>query len=402
MVSPTLATLIKNDTHSIANGIDAVPLTLIPEHRPERALRLRRQLMAVYSYCLVAIGVLAGMHLALFDPNMPFVTIFGALLLFNAIIFFIVRAGWTEILRDPSMTKLQMFAGIVLITFILHYCGEMRGAMMGIYFMVMTFGIFALPRREMIFMAVIEVICFFSLQGVEWWLGTHQAPQLVMGQSGVLVIGLAWFVYVGGYIHNLQMRIREQRESLTLTQSELERSNLRLQDAMTKLERIAIRDELTGLYNRRHLLERLEEQLSLAERAQQPLYLAIIDLDHFKQVNDRYGHAAGDLVLKQFASFAREQLRRSDLIARYGGEEFIITFCEGNEEDIVAVLERLRQRFAAHSFDTIAKGLNVSFSAGISGRQDNDKPEHIIQRADEALYQAKAKGRNCLVAHSLH
>lgn len=376
-----------------------MPLTLIPEHRPERALRLRRQLMAVYSYCLVAVGVLGGMQLNLFDHSMPFASIFGALLLFNAIIFILVRSGWTEILRDPSLTKLQMFAGILLITFILHYCGDMRGAMMGIYFMVMTFGIFALPRSEMIFMAVIEVICFFCLQGVEWWLGTHQSLQLIMGQSGVLVIGLAWFVYVGGYIHNLQMRIREQRESLTLTQSELEQSNLRLQDAMTKLERIAIRDELTGLYNRRHLLERLEEQLSLAERGHQPLFLALIDLDHFKQVNDRYGHAAGDLVLKQFANIAREQLRRSDFIARYGGEEFIITFCEGCEEDIVAVLERLRQRFAAYTFDTIAPGLGISFSAGLSTRQDGDKPEHIIQRADEALYQAKARGRNCLVAY---
>jgi diguanylate cyclase (GGDEF)-like protein len=313
----------------------------------------------------------------------------------------VVRAGWTEILRDPSMTKLQMFAGILLITFILHYCGDMRGAMMGIYFMVMTFGIFALPRREMIFMAVIEVICFLCLQGVEWWLGDHRAPQLILGESGVLVIGLAWFVYVGGYIHNLQMRIREQRESLTLAQSELERSHLKLQEALATLERIAIRDELTGLYNRRHLLERLEEQLSLAERGRQPLFLALIDLDHFKQVNDTYGHAAGDLVLRQFASLAREQLRRSDFIARYGGEEFIITFCEGNEEDIVAVLERLRKRFADHSFDTLAKGLAVSFSAGISRCQPGDRPEHIIQRADEALYQAKTKGRNCLVVHQL-
>src|SRR5690606_36620769 len=133
-----------------------------------------------------------------------------------------------------------------------------------------------------------------------------------------------------------------------LAQSELERSHLKLQEALAKLERIAIRDELTGLYNRRHLLERLEEQLSLSERGHQPLFLALIDLDHFKQVNDTYGHAAGDLVLKQFAGLAREQLRRSDFIARYGGEEFIITFCEGCEEDIVAVLERLRQRFAAY------------------------------------------------------
>jgi diguanylate cyclase (GGDEF)-like protein len=374
-----------------------VVLTVIPKHHPERALRLRRQLMAIYSYCLMAIGVLAGMHQGLFSTNMPFATIFGVLLLFNVIVFIVTRAGMTEILRDPSLTKLQIFAGMLLITVILHYCeGSMRGAMMGIYFMIMTFGIFALPRKEMIYMAAVNVLCFLTLLAVEQLTGEHQPLQLMLGEVGVLAMGLAWFIYVGGYIHNLQARIREQRETLALAQSELEHSNSRLQVAMGKLERLAIHDELTNLYNRRYLLERLNEQLSLAERTHSPLHLAMIDLDHFKQVNDRFGHAAGDIVLKDFADLAREQIRRSDFVARYGGEEFIISFCEGSVEDIIAVLERLRQRFTRLGFDKIANGLSVSFSVGISSFHPGDTADSLIARADGALYQAKADGRNCI------
>lgn len=371
---------------------------LIPSQPPERALRLKRQLMAVYSYCLIAVGFAIGMHVGLIDTNMPFALIFGILLLFNLTVFFAIRSNLTALLRDPSLTGLQVFAGGVLVTVLVHYCGPMRGIVMSLYFMVMTFGIFALSRRDMVLMALASIVCYSTLLVFESSV-LHQArdSNLILGELGVLALGLSWFVYVGGYIHNLQMRIREQRESLALAHGNLEHSNTQLQAAMAKLERIAIRDELTGLYNRRHLLERLEELLSHADRTHAPLYLALLDLDHFKQVNDRYGHAAGDLVLRQFAELARQKLRRSDFISRYGGEEFIIVFTEGKYEDVADALERLRHSFAAQTFDSIESGLSVTLSAGITDRFEGDTCESIIQRADEALYRAKAEGRNRVV-----
>lgn len=102
----------------------------------------------------------------------------------------------------------------------------------------------------------------------------------------------------------MQTRVRDQRENL--------------RDAHRRLEAIAVRDDLTGLYNRRHFLERLEEEISLANRNHTSLYLAIIDLDHFKQVNDNHGHHSGDEVLSRFGRIASQSLRKSDLLARYG------------------------------------------------------------------------------------
>lgn len=371
---------------------------LIPDQLPERALRLRRQLMAVYSYLLIALSFLVGIQLKLIPADMPVGTIFGVLLAFNAIVFMAVRSGWTELLRDPSMTFLQVLAGEVLVTVLLHYCGDLRGIVMSLYFLVMTFGIFALSRGSMVLIAIAVVVCYCLLLLFESAvLGQSRDAGLAFAEISVLSLGLAWFVYVGGHIHNLQMRIRDQRESLATAHSSLEHTNQQLQETMARLERIAIRDELTGLYNRRHLLERLDEFLSHAERTHSPLHLALIDLDHFKLVNDRYGHAAGDMVLKHFADLARQKLRRSDFISRYGGEEFIVVFPEGKLEDVHDALDRLRFAFATHCFDKIESGLSVTLSAGITPRFEGDTCERIIQRADEALYRAKAEGRNRIV-----
>lgn len=367
---------------------------LIPKEQAHLALRLRRQLMAFYSYCIVAFTFALAAHQHIVAADLPIFLIFGTLLAFNSIIFVLIRSGWTSLFQDPSFTKLQVFVGILLITVLIHYGGTLRGPLLSLYFMVMMFGIFAMSRREMMGMSVAAIVCFALLYIVEATIGHHHSFQTFLGEISVLLFGSVWFVYVGGYISNLQVRIREQRESLEIAQSELSQSNRQLQSALAKLERIAIRDELTGLYNRRHLMERLNELIGMAERNRYQLHLAIIDLDHFKLVNDKYGHAAGDKVLRQFADIATQTLRRSDFIARYGGEEFVIVFNEGTPDAIMAALERLRQRFSEYKFDKIDPALTVSFSGGVSTLHANDAPDDIIQRADKVLYQAKAEGRN--------
>ena len=187
---------------------------------------------------------------------------------------------------------------------------------------------------------------------------------------------------MGGYIHNLQNRVRDQRENL--------------RDAHSRLEAIAVRDDLTGLYNRRHFLERLEEELSLANRNHTPLYLAIIDLDHFKRVNDNYGHHSGDEVLSRFARIASQGLRKSDLLARYGGEEFVVLFPHATEAACEAALERLRRRFAEQGY-SFASDIKTTFSAGLTAFQPGETADQLIKRADSALYEAKSRGRNQVV-----
>lgn len=255
--------------------------TLIPPHPVERAIRLRRQTMAMYSYLLLWFGTFMGVQLSAFSPSTPHVALFAGLYGINLVFFLLIRSGFSERLRDPSLTIWQMAVGIILTTCILHYSRELRGAMLSIYFMVMTFGVFSLDRRRMLAMAGFVMLCFSVMQGYEWLYNPHSVIfSYLIGHWVILLLCMVWFVYMGGYIHNLQSRVREQRE--------------RLRQAHRELTAIAIRDDLTGLYNRRHFLERLDEELARSERKHTPLHLAILDLDHFKRVNDHFGHHAGD------------------------------------------------------------------------------------------------------------
>ncbi|WP_348680452.1 GGDEF domain-containing protein [Alcanivorax profundi] len=354
--------------------------TLIPSNPPERAIRLRRQFMALYSYLLLWVGTFLGVQLSAFEPGTPHALIFGWLYGINALFYLMIRSGCSERLKDPSLTFLQMATGILATTAILYFSRELRGAMLSIYFMVMTFGVFALDRRGLMLMALFTLTCFTGLQVFELSTSPHSVVfSYLIGHWIILALGLCWFIYVGGYIHNLQTRVRDQRESL--------------REAHERLSAIAIRDELTGLYNRRHFLERLDEEMSLAERNGSALHLAIIDLDHFKQVNDQYGHAAGDEVLCRFSNLASQGLRRSDLLARYGGEEFVVLFPHASKQACMAAMERLRDAFASQDFG-FSGAMQTSFSAGLAAYQKGESAESFTHRADTALYEAKAAGRN--------
>ena len=369
---------------------------MIPPQKNNRQLRLRRQRMALYSYLLIWAAIMLGIEMGHFEPDTPHRWLFGLPMAANGLFFLLLASGYSERFKDPSLTVPQMIVGVLLITALLHYSREMRGALMAIYFMVMTFGVFALPRRRMIMMALFVLGCFVGLEVWEY----HEAPEaklvtLTIGHFGVLALGLAWFVYVGGHIHNLQQRNREQRSSLRAQQRHLERINRQLQNAMTRLEDVAIRDSLTDLFNRRHFMERIDEEFSRASRRRSPLHLALIDLDHFKQINDTWGHQAGDQVLVRFAETARNTLRRSDLVARYGGEEFVILFTDGQASDIRQVLERLRASLSALHFGG-QPGFTVTLSAGLASWQPGDTVDSLFHRADQALYRAKQAGRNRL------
>jgi len=161
------------------------------------------------------------------------------------------------------------------------------------------------------------------------------------------------------------------------------------------LYELATRDSLTGLANRRHFMDVGNRELVLASRSGRPLSVAMLDLDHFKSVNDTYGHAVGDLVLKRFASLALATLRSSDIVGRIGGEEFALILREMSPFDASAVAEKLRAAAAADR----SEGLPVfTVSIGISVANANDRSlDDVLRRADKALYAAKVEGRNRVV-----
>ena len=187
------------------------------------------------------------------------------------------------------------------------------------------------------------------------------------------------------------------RESERMRQ-ELEGANEELLEAYRELKRnetriheLMLRDPLTGVYNRRALSQRLDEELSRSRRFGHPLGLLILDIDYFKQINDRFGHLAGDQVLIGIARFLRQQVRKSDFVARYGGEEFIILLPETGLEGARRFAERLRLAIAELDFEEIP---TPSVSIGVAVSREDDTPDRLLHRADEALYAAKRGGRN--------
>ncbi|MDR5853993.1 diguanylate cyclase [Caballeronia sp. LZ062] len=167
-----------------------------------------------------------------------------------------------------------------------------------------------------------------------------------------------------------------------------------LQSANTLLSAEARHDALTGALSRRYFLDTLRHEVELARSAGTPLSVAIADLDHFKQINDRYGHACGDRALEHFAEVCREQLRPSDAIGRLGGEEFGILLPQTSLADAQAVLERLRKRFHHEHCAHLPDDAVLSVSIGITEQASDDALEWILSRADLALYEAKSRGRD--------
>jgi two-component system, cell cycle response regulator len=166
-----------------------------------------------------------------------------------------------------------------------------------------------------------------------------------------------------------------------------------LRARMAELEEVSRIDMLTGLHNRRHLDEHLRASISAARRHGRTVGVLVIDVDHFKQVNDTYGHHAGDLVLREVANRLKSTMRTEDALGRWGGEEFIAVLTETPAEAIGMVAERMRRSVAASEFP-LEDGTCIRVTASIGYVHGDDEAERLVRRADDALYAAKAAGRN--------
>jgi diguanylate cyclase (GGDEF)-like protein len=175
----------------------------------------------------------------------------------------------------------------------------------------------------------------------------------------------------------------------------VEERTAELKEANATISRLAATDELTKLANRRSFNNSLASALSAARRHEYPLSMIMIDLDHFKKINDTYGHSEGDQVLKAFADVLRDMIRTEDIAARWGGEEFIIILPHTPCEASAALAERIRVAFEQYS--TRATPLALSASFGVVQLQAGEDSDSLIRRADDALYKAKHEGRNRVV-----
>jgi diguanylate cyclase (GGDEF)-like protein len=211
------------------------------------------------------------------------------------------------------------------------------------------------------------------------------------------------------YISQCSNLIRTHQDLITKFDSihsglhDIESNSQNLDEEMTRVHLLSLTDELTELPNRRALTQRMEDEVTRVQRYGYPLALAIIDLDEFKSINDRFGHAAGDAVLKHFAKNVLSVFRHHDTVARYGGEEFAVLLPNTDLDGALNALRKVRRQLE-ESNCFLDNGVEIStptFSAGIALFSPGESPDELIKRADMAMYRAKRTGRNRIEIHTM-
>jgi diguanylate cyclase (GGDEF)-like protein len=346
-------------------------------------IRLRATAYAASDY-FINVLLLSGFAAAgAVSPAVP-LTVLGIAVAFNAIFMGSIMSGLTRRFRDPSITGIQVLAA----------CG------------INLLGLVIAPQIAYMFIVNLFVplsyssLYFKQRAYLRTWLLLSCALGAVMlmaGQQAALAPStpierlLFWIVIAFALGRCLAINAEVSR-----LRARLQRNNHELADATAKLTDLASRDELTGLWNRREFMRLLQDESRRAVRNRTGFSVAMIDIDHFKQVNDRFGHLTGDKVLHEIACLFDEKRRATDTVARYGGEEFTVLLVNAKASTAMVALERLRNDVAQHDWPGIAPDLQLTISAGVAVWQPGETLTQVLNRADAALYQAKSDGRNCV------
>ena len=349
-------------------------------------LLLKRFGMALATYALTLVLCWLAVLFELYHAPLSIALISTALALLSQLgIFAVLRSGCNLKFRDPSLTAQQVLLALGWLTYLLAYMGSGRGPLLMMYVLVLLFGVFQLKPQVVTRCAA---FAFCSFAGLNLWEAYRQQladPALALLQVIALFFVLSWLCLFANYIQGLSQIMRNRRFALQAHQDTL-------RVMMRQLEAQAATDELTGLFNRRHFMLVAGRELAALLPGQQH-GLALIDLDHFKRINDTYGHAGGDRVLQTLAAVAQACLRDGDILARYGGEEFVLLLPNTDVDQFSACCERLREAFAqSEPVGVLVNG--ISLSAGMTLLSATDALDEALLRADQALYRAKRDGRN--------
>jgi diguanylate cyclase len=361
---------------------DSPEFSLVPAGE-RQALRIGRLFMAAGTSLLVCVALLVSAFLGLVPWSAAINGVAGMAAL--ALLFYLVfRSGLNTRLSDPTLTSEQVGAALLLLAYIMYHAGPLRGAFTLFYLVAMLFGVLRLNAGRLMMLALLALVAHGTVLLLSYLRDPSINLKAAVMEFAVLMIVLPWFAAMGGYVSGLRVRLSE--------------TNRELRRAFGQIGELAIRDELTGTHNRRYLMEVLARERSRAERLSEPFSVCLLDIDHFKAINDSAGHAAGDAVLRHFAALAPRGLRGIDAFGRFGGEEFLLVLPGTARQGAVAAAERVRAAVEAGAFPGLPPGRRVTITAGVATHVKGEAVAALLARADQALYRGKQAGRNRVVA----
>lgn len=288
--------------------------------------------------------------------------------------------------KDPYLTVPLSMVSIAVQIGAIYLVPQIGFYFISIIFVVLGFAALRMTARQT------GIVWATATLGLAWlFMMTDKDISIPMATPAERALALACFVTALGRCASAGLYGSSMRELLYRRSNDLAAANARI-------EELAQLDELTGALNRRYIMRFVNDEIAKVQRSAGTSCVAIIDLDHFKKINDRFGHPVGDEVLRGFAHAIFADIRMIDRFGRQGGEEFLLLLPDTDMDHAVQILDRLRDRIAQLDWRTVSPDLSLTISAGVSTIRPNDTAEDVLARADRALYSAKDAGRNRVFA----
>ncbi len=303
------------------------------------------------------------------------------------VFFALIRSGWSRRRSEPSMTVPQMLFALTSGAVAYTLLGAGRGAVFPVVMVILMFGMFVVSPRQMRWLSIYAVLLF----GAAMAFMTANNPR-----AYPLAIEVGHFLLVATMMPAMSMlaaRLSRMRHRSRLQRAELAQALARLREHTT-------RDELTGLVNKRHMQELMEQEHQRCIRSGQSFCLGVMDIDRFKPVNEEHGYVVGDAVLRAVAQEALRHVRLSDMLCRWNGAEFVLMMSDTRAALARGGLERLHQKVAALRILHGSAAVGITLSAGLAEHHAGETVEQTLERAARALQEAKAQGRDRVVVAS--
>lgn len=344
----------------------------------------RRFLVGVANCAAGVLALNVGASLGLIDAQACRWLTLTALVT-TGVFYALMRSGLNQRFSDPALTEWQGTSVILFLAWGYLIGGPGRPLALLLLMVILLFSMFTNTPRQLFRACVLAGLSFGSAMACVAWEARAElnAAAMQLVYACVLLLALSTVSLLIHQMHQLRRQAQARQHELA--------------EALDRIRDLATHDELTGLINRRRMQELMHTEKHRTVRSGRGFCLAMIDIDHFKRVNDRLGHVAGDEVLARVAGTIAAGLRETDIVARWGGEEFLVMFTDTDEDTAERVLLRIQASLAQTCVTEADASLRVTFSAGVGNHLRDETLTRTIDRADRALYAAKAAGRNRVV-----